>query len=77
MNMKQIFSNDTKAKIRGIFGKHCRPQDRLLTELAILLERGDIHEELDRLEYSYRKISETVASDRTCWSRAGISCCKK
>ncbi|MDU6523501.1 YicC/YloC family endoribonuclease [Enterococcus devriesei] len=31
--------------------------DRLLTELAILLERGDIHEELDRLGIHLEKMS--------------------
>lgn len=31
-------------------------QDRLLTELAILLERGDIHEELDRLSIHLEKL---------------------
>ncbi|MFC4772495.1 YicC/YloC family endoribonuclease [Enterococcus hermanniensis] len=32
-------------------------QDRLLTELAVLLERGDIHEELDRLTIHLAKMS--------------------
>lgn len=35
-------------------------QDRLLTELAILLEHGDIHEELDRLMIHLEKMSSLL-----------------
>lgn len=35
-------------------------QDRLLTELAILLERGDIHEELDRLTIHLEKFAQLL-----------------
>jgi uncharacterized protein (TIGR00255 family) len=35
-------------------------QDRLLTELAILLERGDIHEELDRLSIHIEKLAKLL-----------------
>ncbi|MDT2661608.1 YicC family protein [Enterococcus hulanensis] len=35
-------------------------QDRLLTELAILLERGDIHEELDRLTIHLDKLENLL-----------------
>ncbi|MGY5220792.1 YicC/YloC family endoribonuclease [Enterococcus hirae] len=35
-------------------------QQRLLTELAILLERGDIHEELDRLVIHIGKLDELL-----------------
>lgn len=35
-------------------------QDRLLTELAILLERGDIHEELDRLTIHLDKLANLL-----------------
>lgn len=35
-------------------------QDRLLTELAILLERGDIHEELDRLSIHLEKLAKLL-----------------
>ena len=35
-------------------------QDRLLTELAILLERGDIHEELDRLSIHLEKLTQLL-----------------
>lgn len=37
-------------------------QDRLLTELALLLERGDIHEELDRLTIHLRKFDDLLAA---------------
>ncbi|MGL4695842.1 YicC/YloC family endoribonuclease [Enterococcus larvae] len=37
-----------EAKLRDWLGTHV-DETRLLTELAILLEKGDIHEELDRL----------------------------
>ncbi|WP_159722345.1 YicC/YloC family endoribonuclease [Enterococcus sp. CSURQ0835] len=35
-------------------------QERLLTELAILLERGDIHEELDRLAIHLKKLAQLL-----------------
>ena len=35
-------------------------EQRLLTELAILLERGDIHEELDRLAIHVQKLDELI-----------------
>ncbi|MPN05501.1 hypothetical protein SDC9_152752 [bioreactor metagenome] len=35
-------------------------EQRLLTELAILLERGDIHEELDRLFIHLVKLNELI-----------------
>lgn len=37
-------------------------QERLLTELAILLERGDIHEELDRLAIHCQHYQELIAT---------------
>lgn len=37
-------------------------EQRLLTELAILLERGDIHEELDRLMIHSKKLDGLVAA---------------
>lgn len=37
-------------------------EQRLLTELAILLERGDIHEELDRLVIHTQKLDSLVAA---------------
>ncbi|MGL9729505.1 YicC/YloC family endoribonuclease [Enterococcus sp. DIV0756] len=38
-------------------------QDRLLTELAILLERGDIHEELDRLSIHLEKLAKLLETN--------------
>lgn len=38
-------------------------RDRLLTELAILLERGDIHEELDRLSIHLTTMTELMAAE--------------
>jgi uncharacterized protein (TIGR00255 family) len=38
-------------------------QERLLTEMTILIERGDIHEELDRMEIHLQAMAELVASD--------------
>ncbi|MEO1768604.1 YicC/YloC family endoribonuclease [Candidatus Enterococcus ferrettii] len=35
-------------------------QDRLLTEMAILLERGDVHEELDRLSIHLEKMDHLL-----------------
>ncbi|MGM0214643.1 YicC/YloC family endoribonuclease [Enterococcus sp. AZ109] len=37
-------------------------QDRLLTEMAILLERGDVHEELDRLSIHLEKMNSLLQS---------------
>ncbi|MEQ6207259.1 YicC/YloC family endoribonuclease [Enterococcus mundtii] len=38
-------------------------RDRLLTEIAILLERGDIHEEIDRLIIHTQKLEELLEAD--------------
>lgn len=37
-------------------------QERLLTELALLLERGDIHEELDRLTIHLQKFDDLMTA---------------
>jgi uncharacterized protein (TIGR00255 family) len=39
-------------------------QDRLLTEMAILLERGDIHEELDRMTIHLASMATMLQSDK-------------
>lgn len=38
-------------------------RDRLLTEMALLLERGDIHEELDRMKIHLDKMTQLLASE--------------
>ncbi|WP_430610476.1 YicC/YloC family endoribonuclease [Enterococcus sp. DIV0876] len=38
-------------------------QDRLLTELAVLLERGDIHEEIDRLGIHLTTMTSLLAAE--------------
>ncbi|MGX7195827.1 YicC/YloC family endoribonuclease [Enterococcus olivae] len=40
-------------------------QERLLTEMAILLERGDIHEELDRMGIHLHAMKELLQSEKT------------
>lgn len=37
-------------------------RDRLLTEMALLIERGDIHEELDRMAIHLEKMTQLLAS---------------
>ncbi|MBO0453820.1 MULTISPECIES: YicC/YloC family endoribonuclease [Enterococcus] len=49
------FQQRYQAKLEEYLGNTV-DQDRLLTELAILLERGDIHEELDRLTIHLEKL---------------------
>lgn len=51
-----------EAKLQEYLGNTV-DQDRLLTELAILLERGDIHEELDRLTIHLVKLAELLQKD--------------
>lgn len=51
-----------EAKLQEYLGNTV-DQDRLLTELAILLERGDIHEELDRLTIHLTKLAELLQKD--------------
>lgn len=50
------FQQRYQAKLEEYLGNTV-DQDRLLTELAILLERGDIHEELDRLSIHLEKLT--------------------
>lgn len=53
------FQQRYQAKLEEYLGTTV-DQDRLLTELAILLERGDIHEELDRLMIHLEKMSSLL-----------------
>lgn len=50
------FQQRYQAKLEEYLGNTV-DQERLLTELAILLERGDIHEELDRLSIHLEKFA--------------------
>ncbi|MDT2613079.1 YicC/YloC family endoribonuclease [Enterococcus dongliensis] len=53
------FQQRYQAKLEEYLGNTV-DQERLLTELAILLERGDIHEELDRLGIHLEKLSKLL-----------------
>ena len=53
------FQQRYQAKLEEYLG-NTFDQDRLLTELAILLERGDIHEELDRLSIHIEKLAKLL-----------------
>ena len=53
------FQQRYQAKLEEYLGNTV-DQDRLLTELAILLERGDIHEELDRLSIHLEKLGKLL-----------------
>lgn len=53
------FQQRYQAKLEEYLGSTV-DQDRLLTELAILLERGDIHEELDRLSIHIEKLAKLL-----------------
>lgn len=53
------FQQRYQAKLEDYLGNTV-DQDRLLTELAILLERGDIHEELDRLGIHLEKLEKLL-----------------
>lgn len=55
------FQQRYQAKLEEYLGNTV-DQDRLLTELAILLERGDIHEELDRLTIHLEKLAKLLES---------------
>lgn len=53
------FQQRYQAKLEEYLGNTV-DQERLLTELAILLERGDIHEELDRLGIHLEKLAKLL-----------------
>ena len=53
------FQQRYQAKLEEYLGNTV-DQDRLLTELAIVLERGDIHEELDRLSIHIEKLAKLL-----------------
>lgn len=53
------FQQRYQAKLEEYLGNTV-DQARLLTELAILLERGDIHEELDRLSIHLEKLGKLL-----------------
>lgn len=56
---EQEFQLGYQKKLEEFLGAKVDEQ-RLLTELAILLERGDIHEELDRLAIHVQKLDELI-----------------
>lgn len=56
------FQERYAAKLKDYLGDVV-DKDRLLTEMAILLEKGDIHEELDRLAIHLRKFDQLMAKN--------------
>ncbi|MBO0461925.1 YicC family protein [Enterococcus sp. DIV1298c] len=59
---EQEFQKRYQEKIEAYLGAEVE-QERLLTEIAILLERGDIHEEIDRLVIHTQKLEELLDAD--------------
>ncbi|WP_066026329.1 YicC/YloC family endoribonuclease [Enterococcus mundtii] len=58
----QEFQTRYQEKLEAFLGAEVE-RDRLLTEIAILLERGDIHEEIDRLIIHTQKLEELLEAD--------------
>lgn len=56
------FSARFQQKLQDYLGSSV-DQERLLTEMALLLERGDIHEELDRLTIHLKKFDQLVTKE--------------
>ncbi|MEO1780819.1 hypothetical protein BAU18_000370 [Enterococcus diestrammenae] len=56
------FSARFQQKLQDYLGSSV-DQERLLTEMALLLERGDIHEELDRLAIHLKKFDQLVTKE--------------
>lgn len=56
------FSARFQQKLQDYLGSSM-DQERLLTEMALLLERGDIHEELDRLAIHLKKFDQLVTKE--------------
>lgn len=56
---EQEYQEKYRKKLEDFLGTSV-DQQRLLTELAILLERGDIHEELDRLVIHIQQLDELL-----------------
>lgn len=59
---EQEYQEKYRKKLEEFLGTVVDEQ-RLLTELAILLERGDIHEELDRLKIHVQKLDHLVEAE--------------
>lgn len=59
---EQEFQTRYQEKLEAFLGAEVE-RDRLLTEIAILLERGDIHEEIDRLIIHTQKLEELLEAD--------------
>lgn len=64
------FSAEYETDFRGRFEKKLQEylgesvdQERLLTEMVLLLERSDIHEEIDRMAIHLKKFAVLVAQD--------------
>ncbi|NMP57538.1 YicC/YloC family endoribonuclease [Enterococcus mundtii] len=59
---EQEFQTRYQEKLEAFLGAEVE-RDRLLTEIAILLERDDIHEEIDRLIIHTQKLEELLEAD--------------
>ena len=59
MNYEKEYQERYTKKLQDYLGGVV-DQDRLLTELAILLEKGDIHEEMDRLNIHLQTYAATL-----------------
>lgn len=59
---EQEFQTRYQEKLEAFLGAEVE-RERLLTEIAILLERGDIHEEIDRLVIHTQKLEELLEAD--------------
>lgn len=57
------FQQRFEAKLKAWLGDQVA-EDRLLTEMALLIERGDIHEELDRLDIHIKNLSALLTKSQ-------------
>ncbi|HLQ40820.1 MAG TPA: YicC/YloC family endoribonuclease [Tetragenococcus sp.] len=63
INLSQTYEADYKQKLQAKLNEYLKAevdQDRLLTETAIIIQRGDIHEELDRMQIHLQTMQEIL-----------------
>lgn len=61
---EEEYQRKLTAKVQEFVGEAV-DEARLLTEVALLIERGDIHEELDRLVIHIQKMSDLLLSEQS------------
>lgn len=60
--VRELLRDRFRSRIQDLMQNHSMPEERLLTEAALYIDRCDVHEELVRLEAHVAAFAETLAA---------------